>query len=115
LFNFVMRATGCDFRRALEIVAEFCAGVACASESRSDSRLGTSEGAKPLSPPRAGVFYSQSARDRLRQILAALAETERRLVRVAITNAAASAALATACEPERSFSFTCQKPDNSHG
>ena len=35
IFVFVMRVTGCDFRRALEIVAEVSAGVATGSEPRS--------------------------------------------------------------------------------
>ncbi len=35
VFEFVMRATGCDFRRALEIVFEFSEGVASGSDPRS--------------------------------------------------------------------------------
>jgi hypothetical protein len=95
-----MRATGCNFRRALEIVTEFSDGVARASEPRSGSRLGASEGAKPLSPPKAGVCHSQFSEDSRAQILLALEATDRRLRAIEATNRAASAPLATACEPE---------------
>jgi DNA primase len=38
LFEFVMRATGCNFPRALEIVAEFCKGVASGSGAGGGAR-----------------------------------------------------------------------------
>jgi hypothetical protein len=101
LFAFVMRAYRCDFRRALDIVTAFSEGVARASESRSDSHLGASEGAKPLSPPQAGARHSRSTNEQRARILAALDATERRLLLIEVTNRAASAALATACEPLR--------------
>jgi hypothetical protein len=116
VFAFVMRANDCDFRRALEIVAQFTAGVARASEPRSGSRFGASEGAKPLSLPKAGIPHSQSSQDSRAQILAQLEATNRRLQAIDATNRAASAALSTACEPRgEAVSFTCQKPDNRHG
>jgi hypothetical protein len=116
VFAFVMRANDCDFRRALRIVAEFNAGVAHDSEPRSGSRFGGSEGAKPLSLPKAGVPHSQSCQDSRARILAALDATDRRLRAIQSQNRATSAALATACEPRgEAVSFTCQKPDNSHG
>lgn len=99
LFAFVMRVNACDFRRALEIVAEFFTGVARASEPRSGSRVGASEGAKPLSPPKAGACHSQSTQKRRTQILAALDSADQRIRAIKATNRAASAALATACEP----------------
>jgi hypothetical protein len=116
LFAFVMRATGCDFLRALEIVAEFSERVARASESRSGSHFGAGVGAKPLSPAKRGSLDSQSIRELRARILEALEATNRRLRAIEETNRAVSGTLATACEPERGRSpFTCQKPDNSHG
>src|SRR5258708_2906339 len=47
VFAFVMRINDCDFRRALEIVAQFSEGVARASDPRSGLRFGASEGASP--------------------------------------------------------------------
>jgi DNA primase len=44
VFAFVMRANACDFRCALEIVAEFSEGVARASGPRGGPRFGASEG-----------------------------------------------------------------------
>jgi len=105
VFDFVMRANGCEFRRALEIIAEFSEGVARASEPRSGSRFGASEGAKPLSPPKAGAAHSPSIESSRARILAALDEADRRLARIAATNAEALTALATACEPDRGASL----------
>ncbi len=101
LFDFVMCATGCDFRRALEIAAEFSERIARDSETRSGSRFGAGEGAQPLSAAKRRVPHSQFSSDSRAEILAALHATDRRLARIAATNAKASAALATACEPER--------------
>jgi hypothetical protein len=113
VFAFVMRVNDCDFRRAMEIVAEFSAGVARASEPRSGSRLGASEGAKPLSPPKAGGRHSQAGPDARSRILDSINVTDRRLHAIAATNLAASAALTTACEPdraERSKALLLEKP-----
>jgi hypothetical protein len=96
-----MLATGCNFRRALEITKEFSDGVGRASEPRSGSRFGASEGAKPLSPPKAGVCHSQFSRDSHARIVAALTATNRRLCAIMDANRDASTALATACEPDR--------------
>ena len=101
LFAFVMRVTGCDFRGALQTVAEFSNGVARDSEPRSGSCFGASEGAKPLSPPKAGAPRSQSTQGSCGRILAALDATDRRLRAIEAANCEASAALATACEPGR--------------
>jgi DNA primase len=109
VFAFVMRVTGCDFRRALEIVADFSKGVACASEPRSGSRFGASEGAKPLSPPKAGACYSQSSLDSRARLLAALEATNRRLRAIEAANRDASAALVTACEPDRGSLYLLEK------
>lgn len=100
VFAFVMRAESCDFYRALETVAHFATGVARPSGPRSGPRSGASEGASPPAAKRPSV-YSQSTQESRAQVLAALDATDRRLARIAATNAAASAALATACEPER--------------
>lgn len=104
-----MRAIGCDFHRALEIVAEFSEGVAHASGPRSGSRFGVSEGAKPLSPAKRDSLHSQSLEDSRARILAALDAADRRLGRIMATNRAALAALATACEPERGESFSLEE------
>jgi len=109
VFVFIMRATGCDFRRALEIVAEFSDGVARDSEPRSGSRFGASEGAKPLSPPKAGACHSQPPQDLRARIVAALEATNRRLCVIAVANRDGSAALATACEPDRDSLYLLEK------
>jgi CHC2 zinc finger len=115
VFSFIMQISACDFRQALETVAELTERVARASDPRSGARFGASEGAKPMSPPKAGGRYSQSLQDSRAQILAKLEATNRRLKVIAATNQAASAALATACEPARGeFPFIYQKPDNRH-
>jgi hypothetical protein len=102
-----MLVNDCDFRRALEIVAQCSDGVARASEPRSGSRSGGSEGAKPLSLPKAGVPNSQSLPDSRARILAALDDADRRLLAIQAQNRATSAALATACEPRgEAVSFT---------
>jgi DNA primase len=101
IFDFVMCAAGCDFLGALEIVAEFSEGVASESEPRSGEHFRASEGAQPLSPAQRGGQNSQSLEDSRTRILAALDATDRRLARIAAANAAAPAALATGCEPER--------------
>jgi hypothetical protein len=102
VFAFVMRSRRCDFRCALEIVAEYCEGVARDSGPRSGPRFGASEGGvSPLSPPKAGVCYSQFSKDSRARILAALEATNRRLRTTEATNRAVLAVLATACEPDR--------------
>jgi hypothetical protein len=98
VFEFVMRATGCDFRRALEIVAGF-SGVARASDPRSGSRFGASEGASPPAAKRPDS-NSQNHRGPRARILAALDAANRRLRVIEVTNRKARAATATACEPE---------------
>lgn len=107
VFEFVMRVTGCNFRRALEITAEF-SGVARASDPRSGSRFGASEGASPPAAKRPGT-YSKSMQESRAQILALLEATDRRLRAIEATNLAASAALATACEPDRTESPLLEK------
>jgi hypothetical protein len=99
------RASGCDFRRALEIVSEFSKGVARDSAPRSGARFGASEGAAPQAAGRP-VIYSQSSQHARAHILAQLAATTRRLAAIDTTNRAASEALATACESERGSPFT---------
>lgn len=111
VFSFVMAVVGCSFRTSVEIVAEFCPGVARASEPRSGSRFGTSEGAAPQAAKRP-ASYSQFKQQTLADVLSQLEATNRRLAAIEATNRAASQALATACEPDRSSPFTCQKPDN---
>lgn len=104
VFSFVMKITGCDFRMALEKVAEFSPGVALASDPRSGSRFGVGEGAKPLRPPKAVTRHSQSLNESRTRILAQLKAMSRRLRAVERTNTANSLGLATACEPLRSCS-----------
>ncbi|MGH9718235.1 MAG: CHC2 zinc finger domain-containing protein [Candidatus Acidiferrales bacterium] len=94
VFDFVIRAENCDFRRALEIVSDF--GVARAGEPRSGERFGARVGAKPLLPAKQAVSHSPQARTRVANWRDwqrfALAELNRRAARE----------LATACEPLRS-------------
>jgi CHC2 zinc finger len=99
VFAFVMRAVGCNFRHALEIVEEFVRGVALASDPRSGSRFGVGEGAEPLRPPKAGCCNSQSLASARALILAQLDATERRLAAIRKANRDAAVLLATACEP----------------
>jgi DNA primase len=101
IFAFVMRATGCDFRRALETVAGWCAGVVSESEPRSGERFRANKGDEVPSAREAGVLHSQLINEGRVRALDVLAETEKTLARIAVTNARASAALATACEPDR--------------
>jgi len=111
LFAFVMRAMGCDFLRALQVVAEFSKEVARDSEPRSGSRFGGGVGAKPLSPAKRGALHSQSMNEPRARILDALESTNRRLRAIEETNRAASADLATACEPERGGSHLLEKTE----
>jgi hypothetical protein len=98
VFDFVMLAESCDFLEALRIVADFSSGVARESEPRSGERFRASVGASP--GLRSRLSYSPESRA---GILAALDATNRRVCAVEAVNQAASAELATACEPERSF------------
>jgi hypothetical protein len=97
LLNFVMLAEHCDFFRALRIVSDFPSGG-----SERGTRSGPSE-RRGLPPGHAkhGTPHSQLMQESRAQILSRLDATNRRLARIAATNAAASAALATACEPDR--------------
>jgi hypothetical protein len=102
-----MRILGCDFRHALESVARFSEGVALASDPRSGSRFGVSEGgASPLSPPKAGRHHSQSFPKPGLQALERLEAAERRHRAVEATNRAVAAELATPCEPRDTEPFT---------
>lgn len=107
LFDFIIRAEGCDFSRALRIVAGFSSGLVREREPRSGERFRAGVGASP-GPAKQGISYSPESRA---EILARLDATNRRVRAIEAVNCAASADLATACEPERS-AFTCQKPDN---
>jgi DNA primase len=97
VFDFVMRAEGCDFSRALQIVASF-SGVARESEPRSGSRLRVRVEASSAAALARPGLHSPNERAR---IIAQLDTTEERLRRIRAANDAASAALATDCEPER--------------
>lgn len=99
VFDFIMRAEGCDFRRALEIAAR---GVAAVSEGRRPERFDGGVGAKPLrvaeQPDVDSPFSRSGARERT---LASIRETDRVLAAIQQTNDDHSRWLATACEPER--------------
>lgn len=99
MFQFVMSINHCGFRRALEIVSDFLFGVARASKPRSGLRFGASEGAEPLSPPKAGFYHSQSSEQSRARVISALDATNRRLEAIRKTNLEAAISLATACEP----------------
>ncbi|MHB8413697.1 MAG: CHC2 zinc finger domain-containing protein [Candidatus Acidiferrales bacterium] len=100
LLAFLMRAEHCSFPRALQIVSDFSLGVARESEPQSGSRFRADEGAKPLSArsARSNSPTSQAERQRL---IARLDATEVRLQAIRTANDAASAEVATACEPRR--------------
>jgi DNA primase len=100
VFELVMHATCCDFRSALEFVAEFSKGVAGESEPRSGERIQAGVGAKPLRPAKRGTHYSQNNQERWAQILAALDAANRRLRLIEATNREFRAAWAKACEPD---------------
>src|SRR5258708_22620571 len=78
LFAFVMRVTGCDFRGALQTVAEFSNGVARDNEPPSGSGFCGNEGAEPLSPPKAGAPRSPRTQWSCGRILDALDPTDPR-------------------------------------
>jgi len=122
VFAFVMRLKGCDFLGALRIVAEFSdrgsqrQRVGCEAARE---RFAAGVGAAPAAAKQQQSYSqdnprSPTSRDR---ILAWLDAAERRLAAIARTNAVASLALLTSCEPERGegFSFTCHTPDTRHG
>lgn len=98
VFDFVMRAEECGFRRALEIVAEFSSGVARSGSPRSGERFGTRVEGEALLARAAG---GQDSPDSRASILARLDETERVLAAIRRTNDENLRSLATACEPER--------------
>lgn len=97
VFAFIMRIEGCDLPSALRIAIEITAG-STGSEGRRPSRFAGCEGGTAPCLPKAGSQNSQKNRAR---VLARLQEAERRLAMIRATNAAASAALATACELDR--------------
>lgn len=100
LFAFVMRAEGCNFPRAVQIVAEFSSGVAHSGSPRSGERFGVRVEGEALSACAAGEQHSPDSRA---SILARLDETERVLAAIQRTNDADYLRLARACEPgERS-------------
>jgi hypothetical protein len=76
------------------------------------SRFGVGEGAKPLKLPKAAVCHSQLSPGSRARILAKLDAANRRLWAIAATNRAASAALATACEPDRADPLYLRNQDN---
>jgi CHC2 zinc finger len=101
IFAFAMAVKRCDFRSALSVVNEFLSGVAIASEPRSGSRFGESEGGgSPRRPPKAGVLNSRSSSEDARAIIIArLDATNLRLEAIRKANREAAEILATACEP----------------
>lgn len=100
VFAFVMGATGCHFRRALEIVAAFLGDSPGerAREARSRFRAGV-RASLPAAQRRDS--HSQSLEQSRARTLAELDAADRRLRAIEATNRAAHADLATACEPER--------------
>jgi hypothetical protein len=103
MFAFVMHVEGCDFLDALRIVATL-SGVASESGPRSGPRFRASVGASP-GPAKQGTQHSQSTQKSRAQILVALSATDRRLARIAATNAEESRALWTPCQPDRIADF----------
>jgi CHC2 zinc finger len=100
VFAFMMAVKACDFRTALMLVNEFLSGVALASEPRSGSRFGESEGGgSPLSSPKARRNHSQLSVESRTQLIEALERTNRRLLAIRKANREAAVVLATSCEP----------------
>ena len=97
LFDFVMLAEDCTFSDALWIVADSL-GVARESGPRSGPRVRASVGAAP-GPAKQGSQHSQSLTSSRAQVLEKLEATRRRTRAIEATNRAASADLATPCEP----------------
>jgi CHC2 zinc finger len=117
VFAFVMRAEGCDFRWALELVA---LGVARESGPRSGLRVRAGVGAEPLGVAKQPGPYSQFTGSRRERILVSLRDTDRVLAAIRQTNEAHSRSLATACEPARTEAsegvcFIYHQPDNRSG
>jgi CHC2 zinc finger len=121
VFDFVMHIEDLPFSSALEWVNDFLfrreslEGIASASDPRSGSRFaGASERASLSAATQQGI-NSQSLRTSHAKVIAQVESTERRLRAIAKTNRAASAALATGCDPrdENLGPFIHQKPDNS--
>jgi hypothetical protein len=109
IFDFVQRAEDCDFLEALRIVAEFHSWGSPRERAReARERFRAGEGAKPLGLRSKPFFIARPTRVESRAwVLASLDATDRRLRAIEATNRATSAALATACEPERGAgSFT---------
>jgi CHC2 zinc finger len=120
VIDFVMWMEELSFSAALQWISDdlyrtaISSGVARDSDLRSRSRFGASEGASPPAAKQLGI-HSQSLRNS--NARAQFEATEQRLRVIQVTNCAASAALATACEPRNTYVefFTCQKPDNLPG
>jgi DNA primase len=118
VFDFVMQAEDLPFTAALEWIDDFqfrqsaASGVARESEPRSGERFRAGVGASPQAAKRP-ASNNQSAENTRTQALNSSEASNRRLRAIEATNRAASAALATPCEPDRatSSSFTCHKPD----
>jgi hypothetical protein len=100
----VMQMYGCAFRRALEIVSQRRGEPARASREAASGF--ERAGASPLAAKRPGNSDRQSEQSARAKIEAKLEATKRRLAALDATNRAASQALATACEPDRSSPFT---------
>jgi DNA primase len=98
VFEFIMRAEGCDFRCALKIAA-FGFGVAAVSEGRRPERPDGGVGAEPLKAAKRPACHSQSNESERQRVLARFDETERRRERIRRTNWLSSVSLAMACEP----------------
>ena len=102
VFNFVMRVKDFDFLEALRFVAELSEGIADASRLRSSPRFGSGVRVKPLKTAKQAPVNSPDNNPEIRSaLLARLIATEDRLRNICATNQADSAALATACEPEK--------------
>jgi DNA primase len=96
LFDFVMRAEGCGFRRALKVVS---LGVAAESMPRSGMRFRGGVGAKPLKAAKRPGSHSPPDEAERARILARLNEAETRAAAIRRSNLIHAFELATACEP----------------
>lgn len=101
LFDFVMRAEGCDFLGSLQLVAEFSSGVARESErAKRASGFERAKGARPPGPAKQGLSHRW--------------DNAPRPFAVAGSWPSLDCAAERAIEAAREVgSFTCHQPDNS--
>ena len=102
IFSFVMLAESCNFLKALRIVADFSSRGSPRERAAKRRAVSSGRRGEAPGPAKQGISHSQGSRA---SILAKLVATNRRVRAIEALNRRASLELATACEPERSFSL----------